>query len=184
MKRWEEIKNNIQSFNQNEIEEIEIVAKFVNRIVDRRKELGLSQRDLAEMVGIKQAAIARFERAGVVPRMDTFLKIIKPLGLLVELTENKRIASPEKVENTMKDYLVRTIERDCPICNRIHSLEERSRITQAVVKGEVVEYEEKYYLCSDTDEDENEFVPAGLMDENLQKARNAYRLRKSLQLDE
>lgn len=80
----------------------------------------------------------------------------------------------------MNDYLVRTIERDCPICNKVHPIEERNRITQAILKGEAVNYEEKYYRCPEGNEEENEFVPAGLMDENLLRARNAYRLRKGL----
>ena len=79
-----------------------------------------------------------------------------------------------------KDYLIRTVERDCPLCNEVHSIEERKRITQAVLKDEIVDYEEIYYRCPISDEEENEFVPAGLMDENLLRARNAYRSRKGL----
>jgi len=78
------------------------------------------------------------------------------------------------------DYLVRTIEMDCPLCNKVHSVEERKRITQAVVKDEVVDYEQVYYCCPLSGEEENEFVPAGVMDENLLRARNAYRAKKGL----
>ena len=79
-----------------------------------------------------------------------------------------------------KDYLISTNEMDCPVCNKIHSLEKRKRLTQAVVKDEIVDYEEVYYLCPLSDEEENEFVPAGIMDENLLTARDAYRIKKSL----
>ncbi len=79
-----------------------------------------------------------------------------------------------------KDILLQTIERDCPLCNEIHSIELRKRLTQAVIKDETVEYEEMYFLCPFTDEQENEFVPAGMMDENLLKARDAYRAKKRL----
>ncbi len=79
-----------------------------------------------------------------------------------------------------KDYIVNKVEMGCPICNRVHLLEVRKRVTQAIVKGEVVDYEEVYYLCSLSDDDENEFVPAGVMDENLLRARNAYRTKKGL----
>lgn len=79
-----------------------------------------------------------------------------------------------------KDYLINTAEIDCPICNNVHSLEMRKRLTQCLVKGEVVDYEEVYYLCQLTDEEENEFVPAGIMDENLLRARDAYRTQKGL----
>ncbi|MGF7186606.1 putative zinc finger/helix-turn-helix YgiT family protein [Desulfitispora alkaliphila] len=78
------------------------------------------------------------------------------------------------------DYLIKSAEMDCPICNKVHSLELRKRLTQGLVKGEVVNYEEVYYLCPLSDEEENEFVPAGLMDENLLRARDAYRIQKGL----
>lgn len=79
-----------------------------------------------------------------------------------------------------KDYLIKTEEIDCPICNKIHSLEIMKRLTQGLVKGQVVDYEEVYYLCPLSDEDESEFVSAGLVDENLLRARNAYRMQKGL----
>ncbi len=79
-----------------------------------------------------------------------------------------------------KDYLMSTGEKDCPICNEFHSLEQRKRQTQSIVKDEVVDYEEVYYSCPLSDKDENEFVPAGLMDENLLRSRDAYRQKKGL----
>src|SRR5665647_2198632 len=77
-------------------------------------------------------------------------------------------------------FLINTVEMDCPVCDSVHSLEKRKRITQTIVKDETVEYEEIYFLCPLCNEEENEFVPAGLMDENLVRARNAYRKMKSL----
>lgn len=79
-----------------------------------------------------------------------------------------------------KDYLIGSIEMDCPFCNKIHPLEQRKRLTQSIVKDEIVEHEEVYFSCPLSDEDENEFVPAGLMDENLLRARDAYRQNKGL----
>lgn len=79
-----------------------------------------------------------------------------------------------------KDYLIKTVEMDCPICNNVHSLELRKRLTQGLVKGEVVDYEGVYNLCPLSNEEENEFVSAGLMDENLLRARDAYRIKKGL----
>lgn len=79
-----------------------------------------------------------------------------------------------------KDYLMNIVEIDCPICNSIHSLEKRKRLTQGIVKSEIIDYEEIYYLCPISDEEENEFVPAAIMDENLLRARDAYRTLKGL----
>ncbi len=49
--------------------------------------LGLSQAQLAELVGTTQSAIARLERGGRPPRIDTLLRIAEALGcgLHVEL---------------------------------------------------------------------------------------------------
>lgn len=79
-----------------------------------------------------------------------------------------------------EDYLINVVEIDCPICNKIHSLEKRKRLTQGIVKSEIVDYEEIYYLCPISDKEENEFVPADIMDENLLRARDAYRTLKGL----
>src|SRR5665648_1078099 len=79
-----------------------------------------------------------------------------------------------------QDYLIETIEMDCPICNKEHSLEMRKRLTQVVLKGEIVDYEEVYYLCPISGEEENEFVPASLMDENFLRIRDLYRMKKGL----
>lgn len=79
-----------------------------------------------------------------------------------------------------RDYLISTVEMECPICDKFHSIEKRKRITQAIVKDETVDYEEVYFLCTLSDEDENEFVPAGLMDKNLLNARDAYRQKNGL----
>lgn len=78
------------------------------------------------------------------------------------------------------DHLIQMIEMDCPLCNKVHPVEKWKRITQSVIKDEIVDYEEISYCCPQTDEEENEFVPAGQMDENLLKARDAYRSLKGL----
>lgn len=79
-----------------------------------------------------------------------------------------------------KDFLMEEIQMDCPFCDNIHTLEKRKRDTKGIVKGEIVDYEEMYYLCPMTKGEENEFVPAGIMDKNLLFARDAYRTSKGL----
>ncbi|MDW7662617.1 MAG: DUF4065 domain-containing protein [Bacillota bacterium] len=69
---------------------------------------------------------------------------------------------------------------DCPICDNVHLLDKKKRITQGVIKGETIEYEEVFFSCSVTNEEENEFVPATIFDENLLRARNVYRKSKGL----
>lgn len=78
-------------------------------------------------------------------------------------------------------YLIESIERDCPLCNKFHTIEKRKRTSQMLIKNEGITYEEIYFYCPDsTDYDEDEFVTAEMMDQNLQRARNAYRKKHSI----
>src|SRR3954453_15077770 len=62
-------------------------AAIADQVADRRLARGLSQRELAELVGTTQSAIARLQRGGRPPRIDTLLKIAEALNcdLTVEL---------------------------------------------------------------------------------------------------
>jgi predicted transcriptional regulator len=62
-------------------------AAIAEKVADRRAERGLSQRELAELVGTTQSAIARLERGGRPPRIDTLLRIADALDcdLVVDL---------------------------------------------------------------------------------------------------
>lgn len=71
--------------------------------------------------------------------------------------------------------LIRKIHMECPLCDKIHEIEKRTRIAKTIIKGEEVNYEETYYFCKNSDEDENEFVTGKMENENLLNARNAYR---------
>lgn len=71
--------------------------------------------------------------------------------------------------------LIRKIQMECPLCDKVHEIEERERIAKTIIKSEEVNYEETYYFCQNSDEDENEFVTGKMENNNLLNARNAYR---------
>jgi ribosome-binding protein aMBF1 (putative translation factor) len=62
-------------------------AQIADQVTERRKELGLSQAELADLVATTQSAIARLESGGRPPRIDTLLRIADALDceLLVDL---------------------------------------------------------------------------------------------------
>jgi transcriptional regulator with XRE-family HTH domain len=62
-------------------------GQIADRVAERRKQLGLSQKELAELTGTTQSAIARLESGGRPPRIDTLLGIAEALDcdLTVEL---------------------------------------------------------------------------------------------------
>jgi transcriptional regulator with XRE-family HTH domain len=70
-------------------------GQIADQVTERRKELDLSQAEVAELVGTTQSAIARLESGGRPPRIDTLLRIADALDceLIVELkprTKTKR----------------------------------------------------------------------------------------------
>ena len=62
-------------------------ANIADKVAERRLDKNLSQRELAERCGTTQSAIARLERGGRPPRIDTLLRIAEALEceLVVDL---------------------------------------------------------------------------------------------------
>jgi predicted transcriptional regulator len=62
-------------------------ANIAEKVAARRLDKNLSQRELAERCGTTQSAIARLERGGRPPRIDTLLRIAEALEceLIVDL---------------------------------------------------------------------------------------------------
>ena len=62
-------------------DELEQRMRLVRAVVVARNARGWSQRDLANAAGLKQPAIARFEKADSDPRLGTVTKILSALEL-------------------------------------------------------------------------------------------------------
>ena len=75
----------------------------------------------------------------------------------------------------MNSALINPIKIECPLCGELHLVDRRTRIATATIKGEIIKYQEEYYVCENTEDGENEFVPSKVMDANLLAARDAYR---------
>ena len=60
-------------------------AAIADQVTDRRRDLGLSQAELAELTGTTQSAIARLESGGRPPRIDTLLRIANALDCELEV---------------------------------------------------------------------------------------------------
>jgi ribosome-binding protein aMBF1 (putative translation factor) len=68
------------------LDEDGLSARIAEQVVAQRHARELSQQELAELCGTTQSAIARFERGGSPPRVDTLLRIAEALDceLIVE----------------------------------------------------------------------------------------------------
>jgi ribosome-binding protein aMBF1 (putative translation factor) len=64
-----------------------VFASIATQVAEQRVQRGLSQRELAELCGTTQSAIARLERGERPPRVDTLLRIADALDceLVVQL---------------------------------------------------------------------------------------------------
>ena len=74
-----------------------------------------------------------------------------------------------------ENNFIRKIYMECPLCDKVHEIEERTRIATTIIKGEKVNYEETYYLCPESADNENEFTTGKMENGNLLNARNSYR---------
>lgn len=84
MKTWNDYKEHVKAIDpiaKTDIEESERIAAIVGAMIEKRNELGISQRELANMCGIPQSSVARIESYKTTPNLDTLLKIMQPLGL-------------------------------------------------------------------------------------------------------
>lgn len=72
--------------SREEREQINFQVELIGKIIEAREAKGLSQRELAELSGIKQPAIARMESMKTVPKIDTLFKILAPLGYTLSVT--------------------------------------------------------------------------------------------------
>ena len=79
-----------------------------------------------------------------------------------------------------KAIVISKEERVCPICGKLHFIEERCRRAETVIKGQSVCYDQKYYFCSNASEDENEYESGAMLNINLLNALNAYRKQNNL----
>jgi len=77
-------------------------------------------------------------------------------------------------ENTMDKAKIQGEDIFCPLCGNTHQVIRKTVMATALLNGEKVPYEQETWLCANSPDDENEFVPANVMDENLNRARNAY----------
>jgi transcriptional regulator with XRE-family HTH domain len=68
-------------------DDLELFGLIAERVAERRIAWGISQRELAELCGTTQSAIARVERGARPPRIDTLARIAAALDceLVVEL---------------------------------------------------------------------------------------------------
>jgi len=85
VKTFAEYMNDEKRVTAEERERIQFEIELIGKVIEARNARGLSQRDLAELSGVKQPAIARLESMQATPKIDTLLKILNPLGYTLSI---------------------------------------------------------------------------------------------------
>jgi transcriptional regulator with XRE-family HTH domain len=67
-------------------------SAIADQVLEQRRARNLSQQELADLCGTTQSAIARFERGGRPPRIDTLLRMAEALDceLIVQFRPRTR----------------------------------------------------------------------------------------------
>ena len=90
MKTWNDYKEHVKAVDSQSTvyaEEAEIMAEIISAVIRQRTAMGLSQRDLAAKCQMPQSSVARIESMRITPTMETMLRLLKPLGLKLSVSE-------------------------------------------------------------------------------------------------
>ena len=75
---WEEFEKDI--YTADEIRESDLRVSLISEFIRERDELGISQKKLEVLTGVKQPIIARMEKGYSNPQIETVLKLLAPMG--------------------------------------------------------------------------------------------------------
>ena len=60
---------------------------LIKELTNARHKMGLSQKKLEELSGVKQPIIARMEKGVTTPQLETFLKLLSALGKTIKIED-------------------------------------------------------------------------------------------------
>jgi putative transcriptional regulator len=62
-------------------------SRIVSEIRRRRRQLRITQGDLAEISGVSLRTIKAIEKGAANPKLDLLLRVLEPLGLTIDIAE-------------------------------------------------------------------------------------------------
>ncbi len=81
---WSDFKQTLD-LSKEELAQIDFTVELMGKLIEIRKELGLTQAEFAKKCNIKQEYLARLEKSKTAPQVDTLLKILIPLGYKLDI---------------------------------------------------------------------------------------------------
>lgn len=81
------------------IESTDKAIELINKIISKREELNLTQRELADICGIKQPALARIETFTTIPKITTLIQIAQSLNIAIEALSQEEKSMIDNITN-------------------------------------------------------------------------------------
>ena len=65
-------------------------AAIIDKLIERRHDQGMTQKELAQAASLTQSVIARLESKKVMPQLDTLVRVAAALGCALEIVPSNR----------------------------------------------------------------------------------------------
>ena len=85
LSNWEDVRKELCTPEQLAISDFKCM--LIKELTDARYKMGLSQKKLEELSGVKQPIIARMEKGVTTPQLETFLKLLAALGKTIKIED-------------------------------------------------------------------------------------------------
>ena len=82
--KWEDFEKDLNITKDQELA-IKLEMDLIREIIEIREKVQLSQTELSKKTGIKQPAIARFEKGLHSPNISTLIKMLLPMGYGIKI---------------------------------------------------------------------------------------------------
>jgi len=76
---------------------IDFEVELIGKLIEAREKNGFSQKELANLSGLQQPAIARLESMKNSPQIDTLFKVLQPLGYTLAVVPNNQSSSGVRI---------------------------------------------------------------------------------------
>ena len=86
--------------------------RFEEKIVELRKQKGLSQEELAEQLGVSRQAISRWELGQTLPDIPNLLQLCEMFGVSADYLVRDEEQAAEKSDQSVKTIAKLTRERE------------------------------------------------------------------------
>ncbi len=90
--------NDPNFIGQEQKNKIDFEVQLIGKIIEAREQKGITQKELAEMAGLKQSDVAGLESLKSTPQIDTIFKLLEPLGYTLTIVPASTLSSAKTLK--------------------------------------------------------------------------------------